>query len=126
MCFILPFLNQICTLVIMNRFKSFLLQLTLVCSQTYSFNVHLHGNPAAVHPVSYRAQKNLFSRWCIQLVFGLVQLHSELIFLVSQVVLYGQHHHTAVTLVIILPSHFSIFWTLKKPGPGGKNINPFF
>lgn len=81
---------------------------------------------AVVHPVTYRARKNLTSRlliitgvWISTIAFGAY-------FLVSQVVLYGDVPtlFLALTLIIITLCDFSIFWTLKKPGPGGKNINP--
>lgn len=81
---------------------------------------------AVVHPVIYRARKNLTSRlliitgvWISTIAFGVY-------FLVSQVVLYSDVPtlFLAVTLVIITLCDFSILWTLKKPGPGGKIINP--
>lgn len=81
---------------------------------------------AVVHPVTYRARKNLTSRlliitgvWISTIAFGAY-------FLVSRVVLYSDVPtlFLAVTLVIITLCDFSILWTLKNPGPGGKNINP--
>lgn len=81
---------------------------------------------AVVHPVTYRARKSLTSSlltvtavWISTIAFGAY-------FMVCQVALYDDVPalFLAVTLVIITLCDFSIFWTLKKPGPGGKNITP--
>lgn len=81
---------------------------------------------AVVHPVTYRARKNLASRLLIIAGVWIGTIALGCYFLVSQAKLYGDIPtlFLAVTLLIITLCDFSIFWTLKKPGPGGKNINP--
>lgn len=81
---------------------------------------------AVVHPVTYRARKNLASRLLIIAGVWIGTTALGCYFLVYKVELYGDIPtlFLAVTLSIITLCDFSIFWTLKKPGPGGKNINP--
>lgn len=80
---------------------------------------------AVVHPVTYRARKNLTSRLLIVTGVWICTIAFGSYFVVSNVKLYGNVPTLllALTLVIITLCDFSIFWTLKKPGPGGKNIN---
>lgn len=79
-----------------------------------------------VHPVTYRARENLASRLLVIAGAWISTIALGCYFLVSKVELYGgiPTLFLAVTLSIITLCDFSVFWTLKKPGPGGRNINP--
>lgn len=81
---------------------------------------------AVVHPVIYRARKNLTSRLLIATGVWISTIAFGLYFIFFEVVFYGDVPalFLALTLVIITLCDFSILWTLKKPGPGGKNVNP--
>lgn len=81
---------------------------------------------AVVHPVIYRARRNLTSRLLIVTAVWICTIALGSYFVVFQVMLYSDVPtlFLAVTLVIITLCDFSILWTLKKPGPGGKNIHP--
>lgn len=81
---------------------------------------------AVVHPVTYRARKSLSSRLLIIAGVWICTIALGCYFVVSEVDMYDDAPTLllVVTLLIITFCDFSIFWTLKKPGPGGKNINP--
>lgn len=134
-------------LTVMDVVYSVLLQIELICDITSNFECFyifgflnsfcIYGRPllltcisletymAVVHPVPYRARKSLTPRiliiigvWILAIGFGFdfnmrnIQVYNNvpMLFLI-------------VTLSVIVISDFSVFWALRKPGPGRKNIN---
>lgn len=135
-------------LTVMNVVYSVLAPIELICDlkfvivdyYTFSFlnSFSIYGKPllltcisletymAVVHPVQYRAQKSLTPRILIIIGVWIVTAGFGFDFNIRGIEVYDNVPmlFLTVTLSVIVICDFSVFWALRKPGPGRKNINP--
>lgn len=93
------------------------LLLTCISLETYM---------AVVHPVPYRARKSLTPRILIIIGVWIVTIGFGFDFNIRRIEVYDNVPmlFLTVTLSVIVVCDFSVFWALRKPGPGRKTINP--
>lgn len=134
-------------LTVMDVIYSVLLQIELICDLTSNFEYFYNfaflntfcvcGRPllltcisletymAVVHPVPYRARKSLTARIPIIIGIWIVTTGFGFNFSIRNTDVYDDVPmlFLTVTLSVIVICDFSVFWALRKPGPGRKNIN---